>query len=152
MKVTLTTTHSTDRGSMDKDEKKGITGDVYEISVLPNTATELAEAIYNQKDLSKKDAMDMAGYLDKRYGMSGFVPTNLMDKDDSELDGELMRILKAKLVVADRCKVQNLIEAEKLKARKEEIKRLLKFAGQYTSTDNYLDLSGRLAELEGENK
>jgi len=72
-------------------------------------------------------------------------PTN---PDDSELDGELMRILKAKLVVADRCKVQNLIEAEKLKARKEEIKRLLKFAGQYTSTDNYLDLSGRLAELE----
>lgn len=60
---------------MAKLTPKGLVGDLYGISVLPNTATELAKAIYEQKDLSKEEAMEMAAYLDERYNMTGFVPT-----------------------------------------------------------------------------
>lgn len=55
---------------------KGLEGRIFSISVLPNTATQLVKAIYTQNELSKKDAYDMAGYLDKRYKMSDYVPTN----------------------------------------------------------------------------
>jgi hypothetical protein len=54
--------------------KEGLTGDLYEMKILPNTASELVKAIYEQKDLSQADAYDMAAYLDKRYKMSGWVP------------------------------------------------------------------------------
>jgi len=52
----------------------GLTGNVYEIKVLPNTASQLVEAIYKQKDLSRAEAREMAQYLDDRYNMSDYVP------------------------------------------------------------------------------
>lgn len=68
----------------------GLTGDVYEISVLPNTIEELVIAIYDQKGkdkVSRADALDMAAYLEKTikegtYG--GNVPTNLFDRGRNE--------------------------------------------------------------------
>jgi len=53
---------------------KGITGKVYEIKVLPNTATQLLEAVYNQKDLSRAEARAMAQYLDDKYNMGEYIP------------------------------------------------------------------------------
>lgn len=54
----------------------GLLGMVYEIKVLPNTARQLVEAIRDQKDLSMEEALEMADYLDDRYGMSDYVPSN----------------------------------------------------------------------------
>jgi hypothetical protein len=54
-------------------DNKGLVADVYEIKVLPNTATQLVEAIYEQKDLTREDAYDMADYLDKKYGMTDYI-------------------------------------------------------------------------------
>lgn len=61
---------------------KGLTGKLYEIKVLPNTATQLAEAILTQKELTKEEIMDMAGYLDKRYNMSDYVPKTPPQTDE----------------------------------------------------------------------
>lgn len=54
----------------------GLTVDLYEISVLPNTARQLVEAIRDQKDLKMEEALEMADYLDERYGMSDYIPAN----------------------------------------------------------------------------
>jgi hypothetical protein len=70
----------------EKEVMDGLTGNVYEISVLPNTIEELVIAIYDQKGkdkVSRADALDMAAYLDKAikdgtYG--GNVPTNLFER------------------------------------------------------------------------
>ena len=59
---------------MSKDDI-GVTGSLYSIAVLPNTARQLVDAIYKQKDLKRSEAREMADYLDERYGMSDFVPT-----------------------------------------------------------------------------
>lgn len=53
----------------------GLVGSLYEIKTLPNTALQLVNAIYKQKDLSRAEAREMAEYLDERYGMSDYVPT-----------------------------------------------------------------------------
>lgn len=55
-------------------KKNGLVAKVYEISVLPNTARQLVEAIRDQKDLSMDEALEMADYLDERYKMSDYVP------------------------------------------------------------------------------
>lgn len=54
----------------------GLKGSLYEIKVLPNTASQLVEAIFKQKDLSRAEAREMAAYLDERYGMSDYIPTS----------------------------------------------------------------------------
>lgn len=54
----------------------GLTGTIYEMSVLPATVRELVEAIQNQPDLSKEDALDMADYFDEKYNISPNVPVN----------------------------------------------------------------------------
>lgn len=56
---------------------KGLTVDVYSINVLPNTARQLVEAIRDQKKLKIEEALEMADYLDKLYGMSDFVPKSV---------------------------------------------------------------------------
>lgn len=61
--------------------RPGLVGRMYEIRVLPNTASELAKAIYHQKGLSESEAMEMAEYLDNRYKMSGFVPVRVNKND-----------------------------------------------------------------------
>lgn len=55
---------------------KGLTGKLYGVAVLPNTASELVEAIYKQK-LSEAEALEMAQYLDKRYDMTSYVPKTI---------------------------------------------------------------------------
>lgn len=51
--------------------KDGITGTLYEVTVLPNTIEELVVAIYDQKGkhkVSRQDALDMADFLEReRY-------------------------------------------------------------------------------------
>lgn len=42
------------------------TVNIYSVNTLPNTVRELVESIYNQKDLSREDAFDMADYLDEK--------------------------------------------------------------------------------------
>lgn len=64
----------------------GLVGKIYGVKVLPNTATELAIAIYEQKDLSIEDAMDMALYLDDRYKMTGNIPTSRPDPSTNSLE------------------------------------------------------------------
>lgn len=54
--------------------KDGVTGDLYEISVLPATCRELVDAIYKQKDLSRSEAREMADYLDEKFNISPYVP------------------------------------------------------------------------------
>ena len=54
-------------------EDSGLVVKVYKVHTLPNTALQLVDAIYKQKDLSRADARDMAAYLDERYGMSDFI-------------------------------------------------------------------------------
>ena len=65
-------------------DKKGLQGRVYGISVLPNTARQLVEAIQTQPDLSKENALEMADYLDQRYGMSDYIPTNHPTTNNNE--------------------------------------------------------------------
>lgn len=65
---------------MNKIMSKGLTGDLYEIKVLPSTVRELVEAIQNQPDLSKEDALEMADYLDNKYKISPYVPVEEQDE------------------------------------------------------------------------
>jgi hypothetical protein len=49
--------------------KKGLTGNLYAIKVLPETIEELVIAIFDQKGkdkISRQDALDMADYLDRK--------------------------------------------------------------------------------------
>jgi hypothetical protein len=66
--------------------KKGLDATVYVIDTLPNTASELLEAVYKQKDLSRTEAREMAQYLDIRYGMTDMVSLT------TEIYGSLMDI------------------------------------------------------------
>jgi hypothetical protein len=50
----------------------GMTVNLYTIKVLPNTASQLVEAIFKQKDLSRAEIREMAAYLDERYSMSDY--------------------------------------------------------------------------------
>lgn len=57
---------------------QGLTANVYSFATLPDTVEELVTAIYEQKDLSREDAFEMARYLDKRYETGpAFVPVNV---------------------------------------------------------------------------
>ena len=53
---------------------KGVTGNMYEVKVLPSTASQLLEAVYTQKDLSRAEAREMAQYLDDKYDMTEYIP------------------------------------------------------------------------------
>lgn len=56
--------------------KKGLTGTLYQVAVLPATVRELVEAVYNQKYLKQEEALEIADYLDEKYNISPYVPTN----------------------------------------------------------------------------
>lgn len=58
---------------------EGLTGNLYEIKVLPADVEELVAAIFDQKGkdkLSRKDALDIAKMFDDRYHISQSVPSN----------------------------------------------------------------------------
>lgn len=66
--------------SSPSNNPNGLVGNLYEVSVLPNTASQLVEAVYKQKDLKRSEAREMAAYLDERYSMSDYVATSAAPK------------------------------------------------------------------------
>lgn len=57
-------------------KKKGLTGNLYEINVLPSTVRELVDAIYNQPGFTNTEAFEIADYFDDKYNISPNVPVN----------------------------------------------------------------------------